>query len=125
LITGRLNPQNPGKRVRRVFLRKNRSAIVTTDDDGDTERDAQPGASMPESLLLAIIDAFQDRYYGLESLALASIVERASHSANIAGLPNLPGVAIDELSKLGIARAWFRGWQRLGFWLGKMPAGWW
>ncbi len=291
LVTGRLNPQNPGERLRRVFLRKNRSALVATDDEGETERETQPGefrpcgvcgqnaaygrtyvqdhqtkgdqpfqaliakqiqvqppgqapatrlaplrgrkvlifsdsrqtaarlapnlqkysnldtlrplilvgyrtlqeiqplkqalsledlyfavllsakllkvrlrpelksgehfneeglvedalnkgalndpaqllilwgnlrsASMPESLLLAIVDAFQDRYYGLESLALASVIERASHSTNIASLPNIPGVATEEASKLGVARAWFRGWQRLGFWLGKMPAGWW
>jgi ATP-dependent helicase YprA (DUF1998 family) len=82
-------------------------------------------AAMPESLLLAVMDAFLDRYYGLEALALASIIERASHSRNVAALPDIPGVAATEAAKLGIARAWLRGWQRLGFWLGKMPAGWW
>jgi ATP-dependent helicase YprA (DUF1998 family) len=80
---------------------------------------------MPESLLFAVMDAFTDRYYGLEALALASIVERASLSRNIAALPDIPGVAATEAAKIGIARAWLRGWQRLGFWLGKMPAGWW
>jgi ATP-dependent helicase YprA (DUF1998 family) len=82
-------------------------------------------ASMPESLLSAVKDAFQDRYYGLETLALASIIERAPHTHNVASLPDIPGVATSSEAKVGIARAWIHGWQRLGFWLGKMPAGWW
>lgn len=82
-------------------------------------------APMPEALLFAVIDAFQDRYYGLESLALASLVERASHTRNIVGLPDLTGVTNTAEEKLAVARTWFRGWQRLGFWLGKMPVGWW
>ena len=82
-------------------------------------------APMPESLLFAVMDAFLDRYYGLEALALASIVERASHTSSLASLPNIPGVATTEAAKISFARAWLRGWQRSGFWLGKMPAGWW
>jgi ATP-dependent helicase YprA (DUF1998 family) len=82
-------------------------------------------APMPESLLAATMDAFQDRYYGLEALALASVTERASHSRNIVTLPDIPGVATTDAAKLAVVRTWFRGWQRLGFWLGKMPAGWW
>jgi hypothetical protein len=42
----------------------------------------------PESLLSAIIDTLFHRYYGMEALALASIVERDKFSDRIVGLPN-------------------------------------
>jgi hypothetical protein len=49
-------------------------------------------ATPPESLLLRITDTLLDRYYGMEALALASIIERDKHAEKIFTLPNLPSV---------------------------------
>ena len=79
----------------------------------------------PESLLRAITNAIGDRYYGLESLALASLVERQEHSPKIAALPEIPGYAQSHDEKLAIARTWLRCWTRAGIWLSRMPPVWW
>jgi hypothetical protein len=79
----------------------------------------------PESLLRAITKCLTDRYYGLESLALASVIERVGHMANIQALPDLPGVATTAIQKQALGRAWLRCWQRDGFWLSRMPPAWW
>jgi ATP-dependent helicase YprA (DUF1998 family) len=83
-------------------------------------------SSMPEALLSAVYDSILDRYYGLESLALASLVERPVHSTPIAELPDIPEIADSAEKKLALARVWLRYWQwnRTGFWLDKMPAAW-
>jgi hypothetical protein len=82
-------------------------------------------AAAPESLLESIVDTFGNRYYGLESLALCSIVESAAHGTLINMLPDIQGVAATPDAKRGVLRAWLRQWQKLGFWLGKMPQAWW
>ena len=79
----------------------------------------------PESLLRAIAKSLGDRYYGLESLALASVVECAQHSDQVAALPEIPGHAQSEEEKIALGRIWLRCWSKPGFWLGRMPAGWW
>ncbi|TET39234.1 MAG: DEAD/DEAH box helicase [Planctomycetota bacterium] len=79
----------------------------------------------PEALLRGITKCLTDRFYGLESLALASIVERVAHSPAIQALPDVPDVATTTEQKLALARAWLRCWQRAGFWLSRMPHGWW
>ena len=79
----------------------------------------------PESLLRAITNSLADRYYGLESLALASLVERQEHSPKIAALPEIPAYARSHDEKLAIARTWFRCWMRSGIWLSRMPPAWW
>lgn len=78
----------------------------------------------PESLLRAIMTPVVDRYYGLESLALASLTEREQHSAKIATLPNIPGTAESQDQKLALARAWIRCWTNVGIWLSRMPIAW-
>ena len=81
---------------------------------------------MPESLLSAVIDSFSDRYYGLEALALASLVESPEHASQIPTLPVVPKVGeTSEQKHAALVRLWLHGWQNLGFWLGKMPAAWW
>ena len=82
------------------------------------------GSRPPESLLRAITKALTDRYYGLESLALASLVERPEHTPKITELPDLPGVAESADSKIALARVWLRCWLRPGFWLNQMPSAW-
>jgi len=79
----------------------------------------------PEALLDNIITSVQDRFLGLEALALASIVERAKHTATLEKLPAIPGVVQAPDAKVGLARAWIRCWQRNGFWLSAMPPAWW
>jgi ATP-dependent helicase YprA (DUF1998 family) len=83
------------------------------------------GSAPPESLLRAISKAIVDRYYGLESLALATIVERSEHRAKIEALIDIPGMAHSHEEKLALARAWLRCWGRAGFWLSRMPPAWW
>jgi hypothetical protein len=79
----------------------------------------------PESLLRAITKALVDRYYGLESLALASPIERVEHRPKIEDLPEIPGSASSPDQKVALARAWLRCWNRAGFWLSRMPPAWW
>ena len=71
-----------------------------------------------------ITKCLTDRYYGLESLALASMIERGNHTAKIQGLPDLPGLATTPAQKLALGRAWLRCWQRSGFSLSRMPPAW-
>ena len=78
----------------------------------------------PESLLSAIIDTLFHRYYGMEALALASIIERDKFSEKILGLPQIPEVAESAEQKMVIARIWLRQWQKNGFLLNGMPQAW-
>lgn len=83
------------------------------------------GSAPPDALLRAITKPLTDRYYGLEALALASLVERAEHTPKIATFPEVPGVAITPEQKSALARAWIRCWMRAGIWLSRMqPAAW-
>lgn len=79
----------------------------------------------PESLLKAITKSLADRYYGLESLALASLIERPEHLPKIHALPDVPGCAQSHEAKVALARVWIRCWSRAGFWLSRMPPAWW
>lgn len=78
----------------------------------------------PEALLENIITTIQDRFWGFEALALASIVERSKHTPALEKLPGIPGIAETPEAKVSLARAWLRCWQRNGFWLSAMPGGW-
>lgn len=81
--------------------------------------------SPPESLLRAILNCLADRFYGLESLALASIIEHPDHRSKIKALPNITGFASSEDEKLALTRIWLRFWNRSRFWLSRMPNAWW
>ncbi|MCA9694663.1 MAG: DEAD/DEAH box helicase, partial [Myxococcales bacterium] len=83
------------------------------------------GSAPPESLLRSITKSLTDRYYGLESLALASLIERVEHSPKIHALPDVPGYAQSQDEKLALARVWLRCWSRPGIWLSRMPPAWW
>lgn len=82
-------------------------------------------SSPPASLLRGIADSLSDRYYGLEALALASIVEKPTHTSKIVDLPEIPNFVQSDAEKLVMARNWLRCWKRYGFWLGHMPQAWW
>lgn len=79
----------------------------------------------PEGLLRGITKCLTDRYLGLESLALASIVERQVHRGTIQSFIDIPTVATTSDQKIALARIWLRCWQRAGFWLSRMPHRWW
>lgn len=83
------------------------------------------GVRPPEALLLAIMRSLTDRYYGLESLALASLTERAGHTSQLHMLDDIPGYAETHEQKLALARTWLRGWLRRSLWLNHMPTVWW
>lgn len=78
----------------------------------------------PESLLRSIVTSITDRYYGLESLALASLVERSAHASQVCVLPDIPKYATSDEEKLALVRAWLRCWMRPGIWLSRMPGAW-
>ncbi len=78
----------------------------------------------PEALLENIVKTLRDRFLGLEALALASIAERAKHTAALAKLATIPGYAETPEAKVALARAWLRCWQSNGFWLNSMPLVW-
>lgn len=83
------------------------------------------GSRPPESLLRAISKSLTDRYYGIESLALASLIEQAVHTKKLEALPPIPNLADTSAEKLALARAWLRCWTRPGIWLNHMPQEWW
>ena len=78
----------------------------------------------PESLLRAITNSIADRYYGLESLAVASLIERFGHESKIHSFPDVPGYAQSQEEKTALARVWLRCWRRPGFWLSRMSPAW-
>jgi len=79
----------------------------------------------PESLLRGMVYCIVNKYYGLESLALASIIERAAHTARLISLPAIPGRAETSEQKIALVRLWLRCWNNPGFWLSRMPLQWW
>ena len=81
-----------------------------------TLRSAPP----PESLLRGIIATIADRYYGLQSLGLASIRERPNLQQGLVGLPTIPGAAETEPAKLALARLWLGQWVSPGIWFQSM-----
>lgn len=78
----------------------------------------------PESLLREIVATISSRYYGLEALALASVIEAPQHKDDIRVLPDLPGLAETPEEKVALVRLWLRAWRHAGFWLSAMPAEW-
>lgn len=78
----------------------------------------------PEALLDNIVTTIQDRFWGFEALALASLVESGKHVAAIEKLPPISGIAETIADKLALVRAWLRCWKKKGFWLNAMPLGW-
>jgi hypothetical protein len=79
---------------------------------------------VPQALLDDIVKTVQDRYLGLEALALASLRESADKTGALHALPAIPGVAETDEDKVALARAWLRCWRSNGFWLNSMPPTW-
>lgn len=84
-------------------------------------------APPPQSLLHAIYATVTDRYYGLASLGLASLRERANLTDQIIGLlPDLPGLATTPEAKLAMVRLWLAQWAspRAGIRFNAMTSDW-
>lgn len=78
----------------------------------------------PSALTEGIYEAISDEYYGLESLALASITERRQQTKRISQLPDISGVAETDETKVALARVWLYQFRGNGFWLNQMPQDW-
>jgi ATP-dependent helicase YprA (DUF1998 family) len=80
----------------------------------------------PRALLRGMVATITDRYYGLQSLALASLRERRNLEGNVLALPDLPGTAITDDEKRALARLWLNQWASYtaGIWFRDMDASW-
>ncbi|MGF9566946.1 DEAD/DEAH box helicase [Neorhizobium sp. BT27B] len=78
----------------------------------------------PSGLLDDIVKTVRDPHLGLEALALASLCETARKQRDIIALASIPGLAETNEDKIALGRAWLRYWKREGFWLSRMPTGW-
>jgi hypothetical protein len=80
--------------------------------------------SAPQSLIARIHECVIDVHYGLQSLGLGSLRERAKHTNDMLALPAIPGVADHPNQKLALARLWINGWQTSGIRFAQMPVAW-
>lgn len=80
----------------------------------------------PKALLQGIISTITDRYYGLQSLALASVRERRDLERQVVALPDLAGTASTPEEKLALTRLWLGQWAsyRAGVWFRNMDDSW-
>lgn len=80
----------------------------------------------PKALLQGMVSTITDRYYGLQSLALASLRERRNLEARVLELPPLPGTASTDEEKLSFARLWLGQWAtyNAGIWFRGMDDSW-
>jgi ATP-dependent helicase YprA (DUF1998 family) len=81
----------------------------------------------PQSLLRGMVTTITDRYYGLQSLGLASLRERRDLEGRLLGLPAVPGVATEDPERLALARLWLSQWANptAGLWFRNMNPSWW
>ncbi|TMR40480.1 DEAD/DEAH box helicase [Actinomadura geliboluensis] len=85
-------------------------------------------AQPPQSLLRAMYATLTDKYYGLTSLGLASLREKASMTAELLDqLPAIPGVATTDEERLALLRLWLTQWSTpaRGIWFPSMTQEWW
>jgi hypothetical protein len=103
-----------GVRVRPEFEQGESMPAVTNVPPGQVPTGAELirllTAPCPVNLMKAIVEVIQDNGLGLEPLAIASLREATGLTAQVAALPNLPGLAEDADAKLAVARAWIRSW---------------
>ena len=78
----------------------------------------------PESLIREIVGTIRNRFYGMEDLALASVIESPLRRDDIQTLSDLRGLAETPEQKAALVRVWLRAWRHAGFWLRDMPSEW-
>ena len=64
----------------------------------------------PQALAKDLHDALAHRYYGLRPLGLATVREKDKHTAALAALPNITGLAETNDQKVAVARLWLQQW---------------
>jgi ATP-dependent helicase YprA (DUF1998 family) len=81
----------------------------------------------PQSLLRGMVTTVTDRYYGFQSLALASLRERKNLAERLIRLPAISAIAETPEGKLAFARAWIAQWAGplAGIWFQNMNQSWW
>jgi ATP-dependent helicase YprA (DUF1998 family) len=129
LLSVRLRPQVKGTEslhvMREVALALDRNALENPAELLQllTVRSEPP----PESLLRTMVAMITDRFYGLESLALASLRERRNLEDQLAQLPSIPGVADTEDERLALVRGWLSSWTAptAGIWFQNMNPSFW
>ena len=83
-------------------------------------------ASPPRALLRGLIATLTDRYYGLQSLGLASLMERVGLRPRLLEkLTTLGDLATSPDTKLALTRSWLNHWTEPGIWFHGMPPTWW
>ena len=77
-------------------------------------------------MLRGIVATVTDRYYGLESLALASLRERRNLETRLMALPPVPGLASSDEERMALVRLWIAQWTNTnaGIWFQHMNASW-
>ena len=82
--------------------------------------------AVPQSLLRGIVTTVNDRWYGLQSLALASLRGRSDIEPSLSQLPALPGLAETDNQKLALVRSWIAQWSgpTAGLWFQDMDPSW-
>ncbi len=78
----------------------------------------------PEALLRAIHETLTSKYFGMQSLALASLRERGTLTPDLRDLRDLPGIA-GPTEKIALARLWLTAWSRNGYWFRSMTPSFW
>lgn len=121
----------PELKAAETFAAEDTVEIAVSDGSADTDHGLlflltkMRSENPPQALLEDVITTVQDRFLGLEALALASICERSELTKKLESLPPIPGVAETPENKVALARAWLRCWRSCGFWLSRMPSSWW
>ncbi len=85
-------------------------------------------AQPPQALMRAMYATLTGKYYGLMSLGLASLREKASLTDELlAALPTIPGVATTDEERLALLRLWLAQWSTpaRGIWFPGMTQEWW
>src|SRR4029077_11236464 len=85
-----------------------------------------PSEAIPQSLLRGIVTTVNDRWYGLRSLALASLRGRCDIEPHLIRLPPIPGLAETDDQKLALVRSWIAQWSgpTAGIWFQDMDPSW-
>jgi hypothetical protein len=129
-----------GARVRGVRLRVPLRAGESLQAQRDVQAVVQPGLPPdptrllglimgirsqppPDALLRGLVATITDRYYGLQSLALASLVERGELTSALTStlVPISPDVNTAE-DRLALVRLWLNQWTRPGIWFAVVVA---
>jgi len=97
-------------------------------DDPDTMLDlfmSVRSSVPPQSLLKNLAYTISNSYFGLQSLALASLSERPTQRPSLLErLPTLGDIAVTDEQRLALVRLWLDEWTSYGIWFSNTPTTW-